>query len=34
LIDDIADNGETTTAAAADERPVPRFTSDNVREDC
>jgi hypothetical protein len=34
LIDDIADNGEATTAAEAEERPVPQFTSDNVREDC
>ena len=34
LIDDIAANGEVTTAAEADERPVPTFTSDNVREDC
>lgn len=34
LIDDIADNGEATTAAEAEERPVPQITSDNVREDC
>jgi hypothetical protein len=34
LIADIADNGEATTPAEADARPVPRFTSDNVREDC
>ena len=34
LIDDIAENGEATTAAEAEERPVPTFTSDNVREDC
>lgn len=34
LIDDIADNGEATTAAEAEERPVPTFTSDNVREHC
>lgn len=34
LIDDIAANGEATTKAEADERPVPEFTSDNVRDDC
>jgi len=34
LIDDIAENGEATTAAEAEERPVPTFTSDNVRENC
>jgi len=34
LIDDIAENGEVTTAAEAEERPVPTFTSDNVRESC
>jgi hypothetical protein len=34
LIDDIAENGEATTDAEADARPVPDFTSDNVREDC
>lgn len=34
LIDDIAENGEATTAAEADARPVPRSTADNVREDC
>jgi Domain of unknown function (DUF305) len=34
LIDDIAENGEVTTAAEAEARPVPTFTSDNVRESC
>jgi hypothetical protein len=34
LIDDIAENGEATTAEAADARPVPTFESDNVREEC
>ena len=34
LIDDIAENGEATTAAEAEERPVPAFTSDDVRTDC
>ncbi|HWJ60350.1 MAG TPA: DUF305 domain-containing protein [Acidimicrobiales bacterium] len=34
LINDIAANGEATTKAEADERPVPEFTSDNVRDDC
>ena len=34
LIDDIAENGEATTAEEADARPVPTFTSDNVREEC
>ena len=34
LIDDIAENGEATTAAEAEERPVPSFPSDNVREHC
>ena len=34
LIEDIAENGEATTSAEAEERPVPTFTSDNVREDC
>lgn len=34
LIDDIAENGEVTTSAEAEARPVPTFTSDNVREDC
>lgn len=34
LIDDIAENGEATTSADAEDRPVPTFTSDNVREDC
>ena len=34
LIDDIAENGEATTQAEADQRPAPRFTADNVREDC
>ena len=34
LIDDIAENGEVTTSAEAEERPVPTFTSDNVREGC
>lgn len=34
LIDDIAQNGEASTPAEADARPVPRFSSENVREDC
>ena len=34
LIDDIAENGEVTTQAEADDRAVPTFTSDNVRESC
>jgi hypothetical protein len=34
LIDDIAEHGEATTAAAAKERPAPDFRSDNVREHC
>lgn len=34
LIDDIAENGEATTRAEAEARPVPDFTSDNVRESC
>ena len=34
LIEDIAENGEASTAAEADERPVPTFTSDDVRTDC
>ena len=34
LIDDIADNGEVTRAAGAEERPVPTFTADNGREQC
>lgn len=33
LIADIAENGEATTGADADARPVPQFSSDNVRED-
>jgi uncharacterized membrane protein YsdA (DUF1294 family) len=34
LIDDIAENGEATTPADADARPVPGFSGDNVREEC
>jgi hypothetical protein len=34
LIDDIAKHGEATTPEEADARPVPSFTSHNVREDC
>ena len=34
LIDDIAENGEAITAEEAEARPVPTFTSDNVRESC
>jgi hypothetical protein len=34
LIDDIAANGEATTSANADARPVPDFSSENVRDDC
>jgi hypothetical protein len=34
LIDDIAENGEAITATEAESRPVPRFTSENVRESC
>jgi hypothetical protein len=34
LIADIAAHGEATSSAEADARPVPEFTSDNVREDC
>jgi len=34
LIDDIAENGEATNQTEADARPVPDFTTDNVREDC
>lgn len=34
LIDDIAANGEATTRRAAAQRPVPEFTTDNVRDDC
>jgi hypothetical protein len=34
LIDDIAANGEATSSEQADARPVPRFHSGNVREDC
>ena len=34
LIEDIAENGEVTTSADAEQRPVPTFTSDNVREHC
>ena len=34
LIDDIAANGEATTPTDADARPVPAFSSDNVRDDC
>ena len=30
---DIAENGEATTRADADARPVPKFSSDSVRED-
>jgi len=33
LIADIAENGEATSRADADARPVPKFSSDNVRED-
>jgi hypothetical protein len=33
LIDDVAENGEATTQAEADQRPVPDFTTDNVRDD-
>ena len=34
LVDDIARNGEATTEAEAAARPVPRFSGDNVREEC
>ena len=34
LIDDIAENGEATTADEAADRPVPTYTSDDVREHC
>jgi hypothetical protein len=34
LLDDIAANGEATTRAAAESRPVPKFASDNARNDC
>ena len=34
LIDDIARNGEATTPAEAEARPVPEVSSDNVRESC
>jgi hypothetical protein len=34
LIDDIAEHGEATTAAEVQRRPVPSFSSDNVRETC
>ena len=34
LIDDIAENGEATTRAEAEARAAPKFTNDNVREDC
>ena len=34
LIDDIAENGDATNTAEAEERPVPTFSSDNVREGC
>jgi hypothetical protein len=34
LIDDIAANGEATTPTEAEARPVPSFTSDDVREEC
>ena len=31
---DVAANGEATTRSDADARPVPDFSSDNVRDDC
>jgi hypothetical protein len=34
LIDDIAKHGEATTSRDAEARPVPPFTSENVREHC
>ena len=34
LIADIEAHGEATDQAEAEARPVPPFTSDNVREDC
>ncbi len=34
LIDDIAENGEVTTAEEAEARPVPEFSTRNVRDDC
>ena len=34
LIEDIAANGRATTPEEASARPVPTFTSDDVREDC
>jgi len=34
LIDDIEENGEATTKAEADARPVPTSPAKNVREDC
>jgi hypothetical protein len=34
LINDIANNGEATSADQADARQVPAFASDNIREDC
>lgn len=34
LIEDIAEHGEATTMADADARPIPDFSTDNVREDC
>jgi hypothetical protein len=34
LIDDIGENGEAITAAEAEARKPPIFTSDNAREDC
>jgi uncharacterized membrane protein YsdA (DUF1294 family) len=34
LIDDIAENGEATTAEEAEARPVPTFDAENVRESC
>jgi uncharacterized protein (DUF305 family) len=34
LIDDIAENGEATTRAEADDRPTPTFSSDDDRDDC
>jgi hypothetical protein len=34
LIQDIAKNGAATSPSDAQDRPVPAFTSENVREDC
>jgi hypothetical protein len=34
LLDDIAENGEATTSAEAQARPVPDLSSNDVREDC